>query len=318
MGELAGLYAAMATPVDGDGRLLPDLFAAHAQRLLELGCDGVVVFGSTGEAPSFSVPERQGALEELISRGLKPERIILGAGCCALADTLALIRHGLELGVRRFLTIPPFYFKPLRDEGVYRAYAALAEALADSPAELLLYHYPQMSGVPISAEVIARLLADHPGRFVGIKDSGGDFDHSRALKSRFPELKVFTGNDKALWDAHQAGLAGAITAGLNLLAAPARGLWDALLRGDRAEAERHMRLIESVRALFESLPMIPAIKSILAWGLEDPSWHHLRPPFAPLTEAESEALEAELVRVGFDPVRALAAQPGDDAGRAQA
>lgn len=315
MSELAGLYAAMATPVGGDGHLLLDRFAAHARRLLALGCDGVVVFGSTGEAPSFSVAERQRALEGLLARGLDPERIILGAGCCALADSLALIRHGLAHRVRRFLVIPPFYFKPLRDEGVYRAYAALAEALADTPAELLLYHYPQMSGVPISAEVIARLLASHPGRFVGIKDSGGDLDHSRALKRRFPELKVFTGNDKALWDAHQGGLAGAITAGLNLLAAPSRALWDALSRGDRAEAERHMRLIESVRALFESLPMIPAIKLMLAWGLEDPTWHHLRPPLAPLTQAEGETLKAELARVGFDPVRALAVQPAEDAAR---
>ncbi len=297
--RLEGIFAAAVTPVNGEGEISDERFAVHCRWLLHNGCHGVVVFGTTGEAPSFSVAERQRALENLLASGIAPERVILGIGCCARADTVALARHGLELGVRRFLVMPPFFFKEVSEEGVIRSYLELADGLAGRPAELLLYHFPQMSAVPITHGVIARLLESCPGVIRGIKDSSGDRQHTLELIRAFPSLAVFSGDDKALLACIERGGAGIITAGANLTCAESREAFDRFREGDLEAASKAMARVEAVREILEAHPMIAAIKRTIADAMRDPEWSQLRPPLLPLDEERAQRLARALEAVDY-------------------
>ncbi len=296
---MKGIFAAAVTPVDRDGEISHVRLAAHLRWLLHHGCHGVALFGTTGEAPSFSVAERQAALEAVLRHGLAPERLILGIGCCARADTLALARHGLDLGVERMLMLPPFYFKEVPEEGVFRAFAELIEGLGSDRLRLLLYHFPRMSMVPIARPVIERLLGRFPEIVRGIKDSSGDWDHTRELIATFPGFSVFSGSDMHLLRNLRAGGAGTISAGANLACASSRDVFDGIARGDEALAERAMKCVAAVRTVLGRHPMIPAIKHVIATGARDPVWRHVRPPLVELAAAAGETLLRDLETAGY-------------------
>ncbi len=296
---MKGIFAASVTPVDRDGEISHVRLVAHLRWLLHHGCHGIALFGTTGEAPSFSVAERQAALEAVLRRGVAPERILIGIGCCAHADTLALARHALDLGVTRMLMLPPFYFKEVPDEGVYRAFAELIEALGSDRLRLILYHFPRMSMVPVNRPVIERLLGRYPGTVVGIKDSSGDWEHTRALITAFPDFSVFSGSDMHLLRNLQAGGAGTISAGANLACASSRDVFDAVAKGDAAAAERAMGCVSAVRGVLGHYPMIAAIKHVLAQGTRDPVWETVRPPLVELDAAGGASLLQELEAVGY-------------------
>ncbi len=296
---MKGIFAASVTPVDSDGEISHVRLAAHLRWLLHHGCHGVALFGTTGEAPSFSVAERQAALEAVLRRGVAPERILLGIGCCAHADTLALARHGLDAGVTRMLMLPPFYFKDVPEEGVFRAFAELIEAVASDRLQLVLYHFPRMSMVPIARPVIERLLGRYPDTVRGIKDSSGDWEHTRGLIAAFPGFSVFSGSDMHLLRNLQAGGAGTISAGANLACASSRDVFDGVARGDAAAAERAMQCVAAVRTVLGRYPMIPAIKHVIAEGTRDPVWDTVRPPLVELDAGAGSALVRELETAGY-------------------
>jgi 4-hydroxy-tetrahydrodipicolinate synthase len=297
--RLRGIWAAVVTPVDPQGEIGIERYTRHARWLLRHGCHGLGVFGTTGETQAFSVGERRAALEGLLAAGLPAERIILGVGCCARADTVALIRHGLELGITRMLALPPFFYKNLPDAGLVRAFSEVIEKVADPRLELLLYHFPQVSGVPIPKAVIAALVERHPATIKGIKDSSGDLAHSLDLARSFPGLAVFAGADQHLLELLKAGGAGTISAAANLNAAASRAVFDAFERGDLAAAEAGMRKVAAVREALQKRPLIPAIKHVIADGRHDPVWRTVRPPLVELDPAEGERLLAELEAAGY-------------------
>ncbi len=293
-----GIWAASVTPVDERGDVDVLRLVTHLRRLLARGCHGAVLFGTTGEAPSFTVDQRRRALDAVREAGIPAERLMVGVGCPARDDTLALARHARAHGVRWLLVMPPHFFKGVADEGLYRAVAEVLDGL-DAEARLLLYHFPQLSGVPIPFPVIERLLARDPARVVGIKDSSGDLRHTLALIRTFPGLAVFSGNDAHLLDVLRAGGAGAITAGHNLAADRAREVWDAFRAGDATRAERAMAGLAAVRRVLEGHPMIPALKAVLADGLGDPVWAAVRPPLVALDGTRARGLLEELAAVGY-------------------
>lgn len=302
-GRLRGIWAAVVTPVDPDGQISVERYTRHARWLLRHGCHGLGVFGTTSETQAFSVAERQAALEAFLASGLPAERMILGIGCCARADTAALARHALGLGVTRMLMLPPFFYKNVPDEGLVRAYAELIEAVADPRLELLFYHFPQVSGVPIPHAVIECLLGRYPSTIKGIKDSSGDLDHTLGLIRAFPGLAVFAGADQHLLAVLEAGGAGTFSAAANLACTASRAVFDAFAHGDRAAAETGMRKVAAVREALQKRPLIPAIKHVVGEARHDPVWRLVRPPLVELDPAEGARLLAELEEAGlaYDP-----------------
>jgi len=219
--------------------------AAHARRLFAAGVDGIALFGTTGEGQSFSLEERRAGLDALLAAGISPERVVAGTGCAAITETIELTRHAVRAGCIGALVLPPFFFKGLSDEGVYASYARLIDQVADRRLRLYLYHIPQVTSVPIRHDVVAQLMASYPGAIAGIKDSGGDFEHTRKLLARFPDLAIFVGHEPHLPMALAAGGAGTICGIANLYPRLMRRLHDQS-RGGHYRDE--LKLIEALLA----------------------------------------------------------------------
>lgn len=297
--QSSGIYAAVVTPVDYSGAISVERYARHARWLLRQGCHGICIFAVTGEAASFSVGERQAALEAFVGAGLPARKLILGTGTCARADTVALARHALGLGVTRQVMLPPYFFRRLSDEGLYRAYAEVIDAVADPRLELFLYHHPHITGAAITKGVIERLCAAYPGTIKGVKDSSASLAHLKELIASFPNLAIFAGSDKELLPLLQAGGAGTISAAANINCASSRGVLDAFLAGDKAKAEAGMRQVKAVREALEHYPMVPAVKFVVAEGQHDDEWLRVRPPLVDLDRPSGEELLRRLEDAGF-------------------
>lgn len=286
-----GVFCAALTPLTAD--LAPDhaRFVAHCRWLLDEGCDGIALLGTTGEANSFSVGERQGLLEAAVAGGVAPERLLPGTGVAALTETVALTRHALSLGVATVVMLPPFYYKGVSEDGLFAAYAEVVERVADARLRIVLYHIPQMSAVPITVPLIDRLRARYPGVFTGIKDSAGDLAHMEALVERFPGLAVLAGADPLMLPLLRKGGAGCITATSNLVAADLAFVYRHF--GDAARAaqvEAAQARIVAARNRASRFAQMASLKVLLAARTGDDGWRRLRPPLLPLTEQEAAAL----------------------------
>lgn len=286
-----GVFCAALTPLTED--LAPDhaRFVAHCRRLLEEGCDGIALLGTTGEANSFSTGERQALLEAAVRAGIAPDRLLPGTGVAALTETVALTRHALSLGVRTVVMLPPFYYKGVTDDGLFAAYAEVVERVADPRLRVVLYHIPQFSAVPITFPVIERLRARYPGTFAGIKDSAGDLAHMEALVERFPGLAVLAGADPLMLPLLRKGGAGCITATSNLVAADLAFVFRHFADPARAdEVEAAQARVVAARNRASRFAQMASLKALLAQRTGDEGWRRLRPPLLPLSAEEAAAL----------------------------
>jgi 4-hydroxy-tetrahydrodipicolinate synthase len=289
-----GVFAAALTPMGEDLRPDHTAFAAHCRRLLATGCHGVAVFGTTGEAPSFSVDERLAALEALIEDGVPGEALLPGTGSSALTDTVRLSRAALEAGTAGVLVLPPFYYKGIDDDGLFRFFAEVVERVGDGRLRLYLYHIPHLTGVGFGFAVILRLLEAYPGVVVGTKDSSGDAERIATLCREFPGLSVFAGTEILLLDTLREGGAGCVSATVNVTSRLARRVHDAHQAGASDEADALQRRLSELRSLIEAYPMIPALKRLTVELTGDQYWRNLRPPLSALDEACAEGLLSRL------------------------
>jgi 4-hydroxy-tetrahydrodipicolinate synthase len=282
---MQGVLAPVLTPFDRD--LIPDAprFARFCRSLLEEGCSALAPFGTTSEANSLSLDERERLLDALLEAGIPPSRLVPGTGCTAVTDTARLTRKAARAGCAGVLMLPPFYYKNVSAEGLYRSFAQAIDRAAEPRVRVYLYHIPQVSQVPIPLGVIERLLEAYPGVVVGIKDSSGDFANTRAMLRAFPGFEVFVGSEKFLLANLREGGAGCITATANVNAA-------AIARAFRERTEERQREIDRVRERFDKLPLIAALKEAVALRTGDDSWRAVRPPLVELTAEERRLLKA--------------------------
>lgn len=288
--DLSGVWAPLVTPIGSKGAIDHGLLARHARRVLSSGCRGVLLFGTTGEAPSFTVKERLRALEALLDERIDPERVMVGTGCCAAADTLALSSHAAEFGVAALLVLPPFYFKGVSDEGLFRSFASLVEACRMHAPRLLLYHFPRLSGVPVSTALARRLVEAFPGSIVGVKDSSGDPASARAFVDACEGFAVFPGTESVLPALRTIAINGCISAGANVHGHALARAWARRGEGETPDESQALRL----RAILDAYPMIAALKALLAAREADEAeqWRALRPPLVPLEGKGADDLVA--------------------------
>jgi 4-hydroxy-tetrahydrodipicolinate synthase len=289
-----GVLAAVLTPMDDD--LAPDhkAFSAHCHRLLAAGCHGLSVFGTTGEANSLSVSERLAALEALLERGVPAETLLPGTGSCALTDTVRLSRAALEAGAAGVLVLPPFYYKGVGDEGLFRSFAEIVERIGDDRLRLYLYHIPQMTGVELGLPLISRLIDAYPGAIAGTKDSSGDTQRIETLCSEFPDFAVLAGSETLLLETLRNGGEGCISATVNVTSRLARQVHDGHVAERAEEAQALQERLSALRASIEAYPMIPALKALMADLTEDKAWRNLRPPLSSLDEEQEKKLLDEI------------------------
>lgn len=293
---LRGVFAAALTPMDEELNVDHAAFVLHCRRLLEAGCHGLGVFGTTGEANSLSAKERAAALEALVEAGVPGERLLPGTGSCALTEAAWLSRAALEAGAAGVLVLPPFYYKGVGDEGLYRFFAELIERVGDRRLRLYLYHFPQMTGgVGISVPLVGRLVESYPEVVRGIKDSEGSWPRIERLCRELPGFGVFAGTERFLLNTLRAGGAGCISATANVTVRLARRVYDLHASGEEAAASEAQERLTRLRGTLEAYPAIPALKTLMRSLTGEEAWLNLRPPLVNLGGG-SEAQLLEEVR----------------------
>jgi 4-hydroxy-tetrahydrodipicolinate synthase len=306
--SLSGVLVPAVTPFDR--RLAPNeaLFVAYCRWLLERGADGLAVFGTTSEATSLALSERQHLLECLVAAGVPPAKLLPGTGLCALPESVALTRHAVGLGCAGVLMLPPFYYKNVADDGLVAAYSETIERVGDSRLRVYLYHIPQMSGVPLGLGVIERLLRKYPDTVVGIKDSSGNWEGTKAILAAFPQMTVFPATESRLVEGMALGAAGCISASANMNIIMIRALIDAIRAKDSAAGAMQSR-VGAVRQAMEKVPVIAAVKALFAQATGGAGWSIVRPPLTALVAPMLASLRQELAQAGFDEGGAFAGLP---------
>jgi 4-hydroxy-tetrahydrodipicolinate synthase len=279
--RLSGVIAAIATPITAE--LAPDVsrFIKLAQHLLDNGCDGLNVLGTTGEATSFSFEQRAGVMRAAAAE-LDRKRLMVGTGAASLAEATALTRLAAELGFAGTLLLPPFYYKDIDPRGVFDYLAAIIVASVARPIPIYLYNFPALSGVPYGRELVARLIEAFPDRMAGLKDSSGDMPYARLARAH-PGFAVFPSTEAALAEARSAGFAGCISATANLNSDLCGAAWNS---GDQRALERAV----AIRKLFDGKPLVAGVKAGLAHMHADERLARMMPPLVVWPDAEREAL----------------------------
>jgi 4-hydroxy-tetrahydrodipicolinate synthase len=289
LSPLRGVFTAVLTPLAADGAIDAGRLVQHCRWLLASGCDGVTLFGTTGEGPSFSVGERKAALAAVLAAGLPRERVTVGTGCAAIADTVELTRHAAELGCAAALVLPPFFFKEIGDNGVVASFAAVFRALGPARIPIFLYNIPSVSAVHLSLDAVERLVREFPDRVAGVKDSTADWSYTESLLARFAgRLSIFVGAEHHLSAALKAGGVGTICGIANIAPGLLRRLHDGAgnLQSD----------IEAVVEAVLSYSFVPVIKAIRARQTGDRLWLAVRPPLVPIDPPIADRLYAAIER----------------------
>ncbi len=291
-----GVFAPVVTPYDENFEPDAGLFIRLCHWLLGQNVK-LAVFGTTSEANSLSPREKLGLLEGLLESGVAPDDIMPGTGLCSLRESVELTAAAAGLGCPRVLMLPPFYYKKVSDDGLFAWFAELIEGVGRGDLQIYLYHFPAMSQTPFSLDLIDRLVGAFPGVVAGIKDSSGDWRETAALNAAgWKDFRVFCGSERFLLQNMQAGGAGCISATANVNPAAIAALCGDWRAADAAD--RQQDLIR-IRELFESAPMVAAVKAAIAIASGDASWSRPRPPLTPLANGQFESLRAGLAAAGF-------------------
>jgi len=296
--RIEGVLSPVITPFRKDYSPDEERFVRHCRWLVKSGCAGLAIFGTNSEANSMSVGEKRRLLEALVKGGVSPAQLMPGTGHCAISDSIELTRAAVELGCAGVLMLPPFYYKGVSDEGLYRNFAEVIERVGDERLQLYLYHIPPVSQVPITLGLIERLLGKYPGIVAGLKDSSGDWSNTKAMLDAFAKegFDVFAGSEVFLLDNMRNGGKGCITATGNVNP----GAIDRLYKNWRSpDADKLQAGISATRKIVQKQPMIPALKAIVAHYGNDAGWKTCRPPLVELTASQQEELIRDLNSVGF-------------------
>lgn len=290
-----GVWSASLTPLHADLSIDIPTLIEHSRWHLARGCHGIALFGTTGEGTSFSVGERKAALEAVIAAGVPAASIMAGSGCAALSDTIELTAHAVKQGCVGVLTLPPFFFKNLGEEGLYRCFSETVERVGDARLRVYLYNIPQLSAVKIGIRVIERLLKAYPTAIAGLKDSSGDWNSTKEYLDAFPGWGLFTGWDPHLREVVRLGGAGTISGMPNINAAGLRALYDNRLQPEAAALEvSATTLIKTV----DAAPPTAGLRAVLAHYSGRESWLRRRPPLE-RNRDEENAVVATVRATGF-------------------
>jgi len=290
---LRGIWAAVLTPVDQQYE--PDAARAvpYYRRLLENGCDGLNLLGTTGEAPSFSLRQRLDFMQAIAQSDLPLERVMVGTGAASLADAAALTSAAFELGFSAALVMPPFYFRDLTDDAVMRYFESLFARTNPPGARVVLYNFPRMSGVKFGVELVGRLVGAYPLVVSGLKESSNDRVLQGKLIERFPDLAILPGSESSLPQTRAMGCAGCISGSVALWPGPAAAAW----KSDREGAAR----ISQWREALERRPLISAVRYLVSRARSDEEWLRSPPPLGLPDRANLDELCATLDRLGYRP-----------------
>jgi 4-hydroxy-tetrahydrodipicolinate synthase len=290
--RITGVLSPVVTPFKADLSPDPERFIRQCRWLLSQNV-GLAAFGTNSEANSLSVDERIELLDRLVGAGLDPARMMPGTGCCALPDTVRLTAHAVKVGCAGALMLPPFYYKGVSDDGLFRSFAEVIERVGEARLRVYLYHIPPVSQVPITLGLVERLLKAYPTQTAGMKDSSGDWNNTKSFLDAFAKsgFDVFAGSETFLLQNMRHGGVGCISATANVHPGPIARLHETWPASD---ADRQQARLDEIRGVFQKFSMIPALKTAIAHHAGDPSWATVRPPLVPLSPEQAKTLVTEL------------------------
>jgi len=295
--RIRGVLAPVLTPFNS--RLQPDVqrFIAHCRWLIDRQV-GLAIFGTNSEAASLSVDERIALTDAILAAGIPAARLMPGTGGCSITDAVRLTKHAVDIGASGALMLPPFFFKGVSDEGLYAYYSEVIEQVGSDRLKVYLYHIPQFTQVPITLNLIEMLVKRYPDTVVGAKDSSGVWDNTKSMLDNFAKdgFDVFPASESTLSRALPLGAAGCISATVNMNPSGIHAVYEGW---NSAEGEALQASVDVVRNIFQSVPMIPAMKRVVAEFSEVPSWKTVRPPLVTLNEGSVQDLLGKLAAANF-------------------
>jgi 4-hydroxy-tetrahydrodipicolinate synthase len=308
--RIRGVLAPVVTPFKVD--LSPDRerFISHCRWLLSQKC-GLAPFGTTSEANSMSTDERISLLDELFAAGIDPSRMMPGTGCCSIVETVALTAHAVKHGCAGVLMLPPFYYKNVSEEGLYRCFGEVVQRVGDARLRIYLYNIPPIAIVGITPRLVERLLKAYPNAIAGMKDSSGDWNNTKTFLDAFAEtdrsaraeFDVFVGSETFLLANMRNGGAGTISATANVNPEAIYELYSvASAVSADVDPEPQQARLNVVREVFNNTKfpsMIAALKQAIAIYANNPEWARVRPPLIELTTGQAKLLAEQLKRIGF-------------------
>ena len=302
--RIRGVLAPVVTPFNVDFSPDTERFIRHCQWLLSQNC-GLAPFGTTSEANSMSTDERISLLDALVAARIDTSRMMAGTGCCSIVETVALTAHAVKQGCAGVLMLPPFYYKNVNEEGLYRYFSEVVQRVGDTRLRIYLYHIPPVAIVGITPKLVERLLNAYPNAIAGMKDSSGDWNNTKTFLDAFTEsarpartgFDVFVGSESFLLANMRKGGAGTISATANVNPAAIHKLYAGWKNADADDQQAKLNVIRDVFG--KKYPMISALKQGIAIYANDPAWARVRPPLVELTAEQAEALAAELKAISF-------------------
>ena len=295
--RMTGVLSPVVTPFTDGLAPDPDRLVRHCRWLLRNDV-GLAVFGTNSEGNSLAVEEKLDLLDRLVAAGIDSGRMMPGTGCCAITDTVRLTAHAVKVGCGGVLMLPPFYYKGVSDEGLFRNFAEIIERVGDDRLRVYLYNIPPVAQVAITLPLIERLLKAYPAVIAGAKDSSGDWNNTKAYIDNFGALgfDVFCGSETFLLQTLRNGGVGCISATANVNPAPIARLH---AQWQSEDADSLQDRLDEIRGIFARYPMIPALKTAIAHHGGDPAWATVRPPLVELSYDQRTALLQDLDRAGF-------------------
>ena len=296
--RIRGVLSPVVTPFKADLSPDPQRFIAHCKWLMSQNC-GLAVFGTNSEANSQSAEERMTLLDGLVAAGLDTSRMMPGTGCCSITETVKLTSHAVKHGCAGVLMLPPFYYKGVSEEGLYRHFSEVVQRVGDSRLKIYLYHIPPVAVIGITPGLVERLLKAYPNAIAGMKDSSGDWNNTKTFLDAFAKqgFDVFVGSESFLLANMRSGGVGTISATANVNPAAIHKLYT---EWRNANAEQQQQKLNVVRdTVGKKYVMISALKQTIAIYANDPAWAKVRPPLVELTAEQAKSLAAEMRQIGF-------------------
>ncbi len=287
-----GVIAAVATPLLDNGLIDCDVLFHHCSRLIHNGCDGVALLGTTGEGNSFSLSERLDLLEKVSHWNFESSQLMIGTGCCAIPDTVALTKEALAAGCGGILMLPPFFYKSVTDTGILRYFDRVINEVGNSKLNIYLYHIPQYSGISYTLGLMQKLILAFPDHIKGYKDSSGDLDGMIEKIKVFPQLHFYVGTEAYLLKILQYGGSGCISTTANLTSPNAQEIYQSWKRNDDPTQLQEL-LFDFVQA-FGKFPPVGALKSCLQALHRNEHWERVRPPNTELIADDVTSLLCQL------------------------
>ena len=295
--SFAGVNAAVLTPVTDELTPNDALMVDYSKWLMDNGCDGLAILGTTGEANSFSLKERIRIIENLIEGGVPAEALMPGTGACSITDAVELTKMAVNAGVGGVLMLPPWYYKNPSDAGIFRFFSEVIQRVADTRLQIYLYHFPQMSATPISYNLIEMLLKEYPGTVAGMKDSSGELENMAGAAESFPGFEVMSGSEHCFYPLLKRGGVGCITACSNITSQLAQVVYRDF--NDNAVPSEANQLLVTIRNVIQQYPLSSALKELIARHTSNDQWRNTRPPFTNMDDMSRRKLFTEFDAVGY-------------------